>query len=87
MPSGTLPHGDSEQGYSAAPVQQCNRRVRQRTAAQRRAPSRQRPWKRRRTPVFVDIEAGASLSSDDEEEEEEEDGEFDDFIDDGPVLQ
>ena len=37
--------------------------------------------------MFVDIEAGASLSSDDEEEEEEEDGEFDDFIDDGPVLQ
>ena len=37
--------------------------------------------------MYVDIEAGASSCSDDEEEDVEEEGEFDDFIDDGPVVQ
>lgn len=43
-----VPHGDSEQGYSAAPVQQRKRRVRQRTAAHRQTAAPQRPRKRRR---------------------------------------
>ena len=85
----SVPHEDSGQSYDAASRQHRKRRVRQRAAAQRRAAAAapQRPRKRRRTPVYVDIEAGASSCSDDEEEDVEEEGEFDDFIDDGPVVQ